>query len=138
MGNTKQLRLIPVILGVMNLTGGLLHIAFEYFLLDNETVYRGFLLIENLLIGLVFIYFAFNIFFGDWQQKVLTMKTNILFWLCFVISVLLFQPEITSLNMIKDLLPVPQGHVLLIIGIIAFTLSALSYRDAKNKKAFLK
>ncbi len=136
MENAREIGLLPTILGVMNLIGGLLHIAFEYYLLDNDSLYRGFLLIENLLIGLLFIYFAFNIFFGDRSEKAATMKTNVLFWLCFVISFLLFQPEITSLNMIKDLLPVPQKHVLLVIGIIAFILSALSYREARNKKIF--
>lgn len=134
MENKKSL--LFIMLGVINLVGGLIHLVFEFSLLNHETIYRGFLLIENLLIGLLYIYFAFQLLYGDWQQKVLAVKNNIVFWLCFTIAVWVFQPEITSLNIVKDLLPVPQKNVLLVIGMIAFFVSTLSLQEAH--KAFSK
>jgi hypothetical protein len=130
MTDKKSLTLLS--LGVFNLVGGLIHLTFEFFLLNNDSIYREFLLIENLLIGLVYIFLAGSLFWGDRQQRMFTIKANILFWLCFTMAVWGFQPEITSLNIIKELLPVPQKYALIIIGITTFFLSTLSYQEAKK------
>jgi hypothetical protein len=132
MKSCRRLNAVIIILGLWNLIGGLIHLVFENSLLENQTSYKGFLLIENLLITFVFAYFVYKIFFASWDEKVVAIKTNLIFWIVFSISFAIFQPEITSLDTIRDFIPIPQKYVLLVVGIIAVFLSVASYRDVKR------
>lgn len=133
MNNYKKLNILIVLLGVINFICGFMHIAFEYSLLFNNALYREFLLIENILIAFIFIYFAIYIFKGNQKERLFVLRMNICFWMIFIILVLVFQPEVTSLNIIKNLLIVPQRYILLLSGICALILSLLNFRIIKKE-----
>lgn len=135
MGDPQKPSGYRMVLGGMNLIGGLIHLGFEFFLWSNDTVYRGFLLIENLLIAFVFIYFGWSILFDQTPQKRRSIRLNCLFWLFFSIAFLVFQPEVTSLEIAKNLLPLPQKHLLVMVGITALIFSMLAHGDLQEQKA---
>lgn len=134
----KKLDLYTIVLAVNNLVGGILHIIFEFYLLKEQSIYRGFLLIENMLITAVFIYFCYGLLLTNKVMRITVIKQNVLFWLVFAISFFLFQPEITSLVIYEKYLPLGQKEALQIIGSISFAISLLSYRETYklSKKTF--
>lgn len=120
------------ILAINNWVGGLLHIAFQFYLLNEQSPYRGFLLIENMLIAAVFIYFGYGLLFLIPKQRVRIIQQNIVFWFMFVVGFLLFQPKITSLMLLERYLPLQQKDALLIIGLITLAVCVLSYRATRR------
>ena len=128
----KKQFLYATILGILNFICGVIHFVFEFFLLSNTSIYREFLLIENILIAFMFFYFFYVLIWGVKMQKVFFAEMSIYFWIIFVFTVLCFQPEVTSLHMINWMLSIPQKYILIFTGIVAFILSWLNYRCIKT------
>lgn len=109
-------------LAVIHLVCGLMHLFFQFHLLALDSSYRGFILIENLLVGLLFFFMAYAILFYKTYQRTVCRISGA-FWLVFIFSVLLFQPQVTTLSIISDFIPLNEKYVLVTTGVFAFVLS---------------
>lgn len=126
-------RNIPFIaLGLINLICAVFHAVFQFDLLADTGMYRGFILIENALITFLFVYFAAVLFFGSPVQKKMALTLSILFWSVFLLSVIAVQPVVTTMSIVEGLLFMPQKYYLLIFGISALALSLLGRKQLKQ------
>ncbi|MFQ5455726.1 MAG: hypothetical protein ACE5EA_05915 [Nitrospirota bacterium] len=114
------------VLIMLNFMSGIMHILFEYHLLQNSGLYREFILIENLLIGLLFVYFSIGLFWGDQNQKKSLLIFQLAWWTAFVVSVILFWGSVSTLSMFNEWLPVSESFILLTTGLLGIIISILS------------
>lgn len=127
---TKNLPFIA--LGLINLSCAVFHAVFQLDLLADTGMYRGFILIENALITVIFVAFAAVLLWGNPVQKRMALNASILFWSFFLLSVVAVQPTVTSLSIIESLLFMPQHYYLLVFGISALALSLLGRKQLKQ------
>lgn len=118
---------LPVFfLAVINLTCGLIHLAFNFFLSQEVNKYTEFMIIENSLISLVFIYSGYSLIqHSDVIQKK-SIEFQILWWTTFCITVLFNWGGISTLQMFNGLIPLSESTLLMITGIISLALSIYS------------
>lgn len=109
---------------IINCFCALLHFAFEYYLLSYQGPYREFLLIENLLIGFVFISFSAGLYFGTKPVRQALLNYQLIWWSVFVILVIAFWDAVTTLSMFKQwfTLPLSESSVLLATGLFSVCL----------------
>ncbi len=127
---TKNLPFIA--LGLINLSCAVFHAVFQLDLLADTGMYRGFILIENALITVIFVAFAAVLLCGNPVQKRMALNASILFWSFFLLAVVAVQPVVTSLSIIESLLFMPQHYYLLVFGISALALSLLGRKQLKQ------
>lgn len=118
-------------LGAINFICAIFHIVFQFDLLAEKGIYREFLLTENMLITVIFLYFAGVLWFGQTEQKKMVIKMSMIFWAAFLLLVFSIEPKVTSLSIIQNLLLFPQNYYLLLLGGCAFALSFVSYRQSR-------
>lgn len=112
-------------LTLLNLISGIMHILFEFHLLNYEGPYHKFILIENLLIGFVFIYFSWGLFFGYKTKENALVWFQLSWWTIFSLVDIACWGSETTLGMFKTWLPLPESLILLVSGITGIILSAL-------------
>lgn len=133
--NTERKTFTSVILlGIINLLSGLSHVSFGVYLMNQDGYYRDFMAIENILVAVMFFYFAVRLFRGEQQSIRRAVIKNIYFWLLFIVAMLIFQPEATTLDTMKEVLELPQKYILLTIAAFAFCLSIISFWKLKEKR----
>jgi len=91
-------------------------LVFEARLMTLEQTYREFILAENALISGLFVGLAVALFYGRGRQRSLALRINAVFWALFCVAVLLFPPEASTLDMVRDWLPVRQSSTLQLTG----------------------
>ena len=128
----KTERVASLSLGVINAICALLHAAFQFYLLDEKGELRGFLLTENMVITFLFAYLAIIFLFTKGAKYDAAVSMSIPFWAAFIIFVLSIQPEITTLNMVREWLIFPQSHYLVFFGVTALSFSVFLYREMKK------
>lgn len=106
---------------IINCFCALLHFAFEYYLLNYQGIYREFLLIENLLIGFVFVSFSAGLYFGSEPVRQTLLNYQLAWWSVFVVLVIAFWDAVTTLSMFKQwfTLPLSESSVLLTTGLLS-------------------
>lgn len=128
---TQKNNFLVIGLGVINLICAIFHIIFQFDLLSENGIYRGFILTENMLITFVFLCFTWILWFGQDIQKKFFIRLSVVFWAVFLVLVLLIEPKVTTLSIIQDLLLFPQNYYLLLLGTGAFVLSLMSDRQSR-------
>jgi hypothetical protein len=109
----------------------LVHLLFEITLLKDTSIYRDLLLIENLLISGVFVGLAVFLFSSNQTHRYFALQANTAFWGLFFMCALMFRPERTSLDPVREWLPVSQGIILLIGGAACLSLAAIAAYNSK-------
>ncbi len=113
------------ILIIMNIICAALHLIFEFYHINNynKDVY-SFLLVENAIITFVFILMTYFIFISKKDYRILYIP--LIFWIFFEMIIFLLRPNYTTLNIIKQYLPVlSQWIILSIYGGIIIMLTIL-------------
>lgn len=122
-----------LILAVADFLCGIMHIVMEFTLLHNDGIYREFLLVENLIVAIVFIYLSLSLVMNKGIVKLIAVRANIVFWFLFNIIILVFKPQTTTLILVDSIIRIPQNYTLCICGIICFLLSIISFRNIGQK-----
>jgi len=121
------------LLATINLMSGILHFFFEKALLKSGSIYREFLLIENVLIGIVFLYFGYQLIKPETGATVVLLKFQLLWWLVFSILVVTFWGSASTLSMLDPWIPCTKSYILLFTGVLGILVSAGNYiRLRKN------
>lgn len=115
-----------IFLSCINVICGLMHLLAEYILLNITNQYMNFLLIENILIAFVFIHMGYTLY------KKNTLVGNLLFWIIFTMSVVIFKPTTTTLVVVEEYIPVEQWVVLLITGLVVIIINSTIILHKKN------
>jgi hypothetical protein len=120
--NKVSTRPIPLLaLIFLNFICALLHFLFEYHLWFQQGELREFLLIENVLIGFVFLSFSIGLYFCREKLLSILVTVQLIWWIVFSITVVLFWNAVTTLSMFRPwlTLPLSESAMLLITGLMA-------------------
>lgn len=120
-----------LLLILLNLISGIMHILFEFHLLDYAGLYHKFILIENLLIGFIFIYFSWGLFFGEKAQRDTLVLFQLSWWIVFSLIDIACWGSETTLGMFKTWLPLSESLILLVSGVVGIILSILIIYETK-------
>lgn len=120
-----------LLLVLLNLVSGIMHILFEFHLLNYQGSYHKFILIENLLIGFVFTYFAWGLFFGEKAQRDTLVLFQLSWWTVFSLIDIACWGSETTLGMFKKWLPLSESLILLVSGVVGIILSTLIIYETK-------
>ena len=108
----------------------LLHMLLEVHLWSQDIPFAGFLLIENALISLLYIFFAWSFIKG--KTGTLFKGLHTLFWLIFTGLVIIIRPNETTLEVFNALIPFPQWIALFATGIIMICLSVMDIHQKRK------
>jgi hypothetical protein len=125
MNNGKLMFRLAVALGVLDISCAFMHLCFEATLLSNTSIYREFLLVENLLVGLAFLCLATTIFSVDHERRRFGIQLNSIFWGIFLVIATIFKPETSTLEIVRKWLPlsISQSSILILTGGSAFAIA---------------
>lgn len=119
-------------LAIINIISALMHFAFQVNLFRTSGMYRGFLLIENLLIGLVFLYCGVALFFGNKPYRKFLLTFQLTWWIAFVVLVLFNWGLVSTLSMFDPWLILPQSLILAATGLTSVLLAMFSLWRTQN------
>lgn len=112
-----------------------LHVLLEVFLWKMEFPFIGFVLIENALISLLYVFFAWSFFRKKVRLSLMALHTA--FWLIFTSLVIILRPSETSLEIFSSWIEFPQWIALLLTGASMASLSIINIyhkREGKGKE----
>lgn len=117
--------MIGYLLAIINMVCFLLHILLEAFLWNRDIPFVEFLLIENALISLLYLFFAWSLVKGKSENCISGFHT--LFWLIFTIFVIVLKPSETTLEIFRRWIEVPQWIALFVTGTFMTCLSIIDF-----------
>lgn len=136
MNNADLIRHLPkslLTLVILNFISAIMHIVFQFYLAKVSGVYHEFLLIENLLISFVFLYFSLGLFFGSNDQKRTLLIFQLSWWLAFLLLVIFYWGAVSTLSIFEEWLHLPESLILAITGLSGVILSILSLSDGRRE-----
>ncbi|GHU61762.1 hypothetical protein FACS189418_1970 [Clostridia bacterium] len=116
--------MIRVLLVLTNIVCFILHILLEIILWNVRPAFGGFLLIENALISLLYLFFAWSVWTN--KRELSSMILHVLFWVCFTIFTIVIRPTETALEAIYAWIKFPQWIALFFTGILMSLLSIMN------------
>lgn len=117
---------------ILNFVTGIMHIIFQFYLIKSTGIYREFLLIENLLIGFVFLYSSLGLFIGSNAQRRVLLIFQLLLWTIFFFLVIFYWGAVTTLSIFTKWLYWPDSLILSLIGLIGIVLSIINLSKIRN------
>jgi|GEM_PF-6338225 len=136
MSNYQKKSMSIWLLAVVNIISGVMHIAFEIPLLKTTWIYKEFLLIENMLIAFVFIFFGYELIKSNTNITFILLKFQILWWMLFTILVITFWGSASTLSMLDAWIPLTKSYILLATGAVGIVVSVINYIKMRNSIEF--
>ncbi len=115
--------MIRYLFAIINMVCFLLHILLEAFLWNQDIPFAGFLLIENALISLLYVFFSWSFVKG--KPEISFRGLHTLFWLIFTSLAIMLRPSETTLEVFRSLIELPQWIALLVTGAFMTCLSII-------------
>lgn len=120
-------------LALINALSGLLHLVFNVRLLKLDNEYSGFMIIENAMVALVFMYSCYMLIWSTSQVKQLILRFQVVWWAVFCTLVVFNWGSVSTLHMFHSNMPLSESTCLLVTGLVAVVLSVYSSRLGYEK-----